>query len=235
MRKLVFLAALTTLISCGDCLEGVGTPNTEKRTVESFVTLELKGSMDVTIRQAKLGEVNKIEVTAQENLIPHIITKIDGARLVIDTDQCIRSTEKIEVAVICTDLERVINRSSGSIEGLNTFNVEDFEVVNDGSGDIVLKLHAEDVEVENQGSGDVSLSGNADRLILINDGSGDCKAFDLKSFDADVTNGGSGNVDVYAKEALEAVLDGSGNIRYKGKPQQIETNSNGTGQIVNAD
>ena len=57
----------------------------------------------------------------------------------------------------------------------------------------------------------------------------------MKVFNADVSNSGSGSLMVSVKDKLEAELSGSGDIRYKGDPQEINLKSDGSGNIQKAD
>jgi hypothetical protein len=235
MRIITLLIVAFSLASCGECLQGTGDAVVEKRTVESFVTLEINGSMNVSVRQALISDLNRIEVRAQENLIPHIITRIDGARLIIETDECVNASVPIEISVACTGVERIINNGSGNVTSTNTLKSEDFDIENSGSGNMTLSLNVDDLDVENNGSGDIYLSGDAHEITLDNDGSGSFDSFSMKTFVATVSNDGSGKVQLRVKDELNAELSGSGNILYKGDPQEINLKSNGSGNIQKAD
>ncbi|MBI1267355.1 MAG: hypothetical protein GC193_07995 [Cryomorphaceae bacterium] len=235
MRSISFLFGIVLLASCGDCLQGTGDAVAEKRTVETFETLEINGSINVSIRQALISDLNRIEVRAQENLIPHILTRIDGARLIIETDECINASVPIEVSITCTDLQRIFNNGSGNVVSTNTLKADDFDIENVGSGKMTLTLNVDDLDVENNGSGDIFLSGDAHELTLENDGSGSFDSFGMKTFIAKVTNDGSGTVELRVKDELNAELNGSGNILYKGNPQEVNLKSNGSGNIQKAD
>jgi hypothetical protein len=235
MRIIPLLIGTMLLVSCGECIEGVGDATVEKRTVESFETLEINGAIDVTIRQALISDLNRIEVSAQENLIPYIITHIDGARLIIEIDECVKASVPIEISVTCTNIERIYNNGSGNVLTTNTLKADDFDVENTGSGNMVLTLRADDLDIENSGSGDITLDGDATDLTVENSGSGSFNSFSMKVFNADVSNSGSGSLMVSVKDKLEAELSGSGDIRYKGDPQEINLKSDGSGNIQKAD
>lgn len=235
MRMILYSIFAMALVSCAECLQGTGDAIVEKRTVDAFETLEINGSMEVSVRQSLISDLNRIEVRAQENLIPHIITRIDGARLIIETDGCINASVPIEISVTCTNLERIFNNGSGNVISTNTLKADDFDLENNGSGNVTLSLKVDDLDIENTGSGDIHLSGDANDMTLENSGSGSFDSFAMKTFISKVSNDGSGNVQIRVKDELDAELSGSGDIRYKGDPQEINLKSNGSGNIQKAD
>ena len=90
-------------------------------------------------------------------------------------------------------------------------------VSNDGSSDIVATgIEGKTLTITNQGSGDFSLAGRVDTLELVLNGSGDVDARALPSTDAVVTINGSSDVDVQVSGLLDARINGSGDITYRG-------------------
>jgi hypothetical protein len=48
----------------------------------------------------------------------------------------------------------------------------------------------------------------------------------------DATLDGSGDIMVYATDSLKVNLDGSGNVRYRGNPAQLDQSVNGSGSLA---
>ncbi|NQX93204.1 MAG: DUF2807 domain-containing protein [Flavobacteriales bacterium] len=209
---------------------GEGEVTKEKRSTLEFDEIEIPGSFDVILKQAR-GKVNSVEITAQPNLLPNILTNVSGDRLELQELECMQSSDVITVQVNMVDLSKIIYDGSGDVSTLGELNFETLKLVSEGSGDIQIKANVEGFSVDLDGSGDITLAGTAGEIDLDNDGSGSIQASDLKSAQAEVQNDGSGNIQVFATEALDMVLNGSGDIEYRGNPEDFKKDITGSGSI----
>ncbi|MCB0762790.1 MAG: DUF2807 domain-containing protein [Flavobacteriales bacterium] len=237
MRNLVstFILALAFALihqGCIDCVQGEGEQVSESRAVVDFEVLRLDCSADVEIRENLISEKNSVEVFAQENLLPYIKTTSEGKKLTIDVEGCISHTEPIRVVVYTNGLDKIIHNGSGSLSTQNALRGDELDVVHDGSGEMTLQFKGKELSVSQNGSGDLVLSGSVQSFELDADGSGDSDASLLKAEVVDVSNDGSGNVSVNVEHELSINLSGSGDVRYKGDPQQLKQENDGSGSIV---
>ena len=227
------LLSLTLLTSCFNEVEGTGDVISEKRAMMDVDELVLDCSADVNIRQNLIKVNNNVEVVAQENILPFILTSVENGVLTITIAESIISTGKLEVNVNANSLVRIVSEGSGDISSKNTLRFEDLVIDHDGSGDIDLNLRGEELKLTQDGSGDVRLEGGVEELGIEADGSGDVEAFDLSAKIVEVDNDGSGDVNIQVKESLEVTNDGSGDVNYIGNPKEIEQINNGSGSIKN--
>lgn len=230
-QLLTLLLALVLFSGCTDCLNGEGASIDEKRTVEDYEVIYASGSFDVNIRQALISDQNKIIVHAQENLLPFILTKVEGSRLVIETKECISPTEAITIEVITNGVTKIVNEGSGNLKSVNQLKSDRLKIQNTGSGNAMIKAKAANIKIENQGSGDVRLLGEAEELEVVSDGSGDVNTLETRASQVEVSNDGSGNVSVSVKDVLGIELHGSGDVNYAGNPQDIEQSVHGSGNV----
>jgi hypothetical protein len=93
----------------------------------------------------------------------------------------------------------------------------------------VSNLVADEFAYKLGGSADFKASGTVGRLDLELLGSGEIDTRELVANDVYVEIAGSGHADVFAKESLEAVVSGSGDIRYYGDPAHKSTSVTGSG------
>lgn len=226
------LSILLLLSGCVECLQGTGESLDESRIVEAFTSIDVRSAIDVTLTNADPGATPKVIVTAQSNLMPKIKTEVRGDQLVIETDGCITSTDELKAVVIVANLERIINDGSADIRASGAITTEDLEIVNHGSGDVSLTFEGDNIDIDQSGSGSVSVKGNTDGIDIDSRGSGNVDTVDLRANKADVTNSGSGDVNVTVKEELSIKLSGSGNVTYKGNPQEIDQKTTGSGEVT---
>lgn len=226
------IVCLFSLQSCVDCIQGEGEPVTESRAILDFEVLKLDCSANIEIRENLVSEKNKVEVIAPENLLPYIKSNIEGKKLSIDIEGCVSSTTPIIVKVYTNGMQKIISNGSGDISCKNTLKSERLMVSSNGSGNVEVQFRGKEIEVESDGSGDVVISGGANKLDIDSGGSGNVTASEFKANEASIDNGGSGNVVVSVKSGLTINLTGSGDVRYKGNPQQLEQSNDGSGSIV---
>jgi hypothetical protein len=207
MRSLLLLPlAALALAGCAD--DGPRTSQT--RDVDDFTRIENRSSVDVRLR---VGPTQRVEVFAGEKVIDDVSTEVSDGTLEVDFDHDGWGGDDVEVVATVPQLTAIDAQGSGDsdVEGIGA---KEFELVSDGSSDIVL-------------------AGTAGRLIVSLDGSGDVDLADLAARDAQVSVDGSGDVDVRAEGQLDIRLDGSGDIRYHGDPD-VTQEVDGSGDLTRA-
>lgn len=229
-----FILPMIMLTGCFNCVEPSGIINDEERSVTEFNTIELDGAMDVIIKERLLSERNRVVVHADQNVLPHVKTVLQGGKLKLSIDKCVKGNTPVEVYVYVNEISKVENDGSGTIRSENMLKSDRFDIEQNGSGTVTLQVRANRLVVENDGSGIIRLSGNANTIEVDHDGSGVSELFDIQTKEAKVDLSGSGIVNVYASDKMKLNLNGSGSIRYKGTPQELKTNKNGSGEIHEA-
>jgi hypothetical protein len=213
-RSLVVLVLAITgcNLSLGNGTVGSGTPAQETRAVPGFDSLDVDGSVDVTVR---VGSPAGLEVRGDDNLLSHVKSEVRGSTLHLWPEGSYTTTLGLSATV--------------SVPALVSLR-------NDGSADIVVTdVEGEQLTITNQGSGDLSLAGRVDTLTIDVNGSGDVDAKALSATHARVTVNGSSDVDVLAVESLDAKVNGSGDISYRGNPKDVKRQVNGSGDIEPAE
>jgi hypothetical protein len=207
MRSLLLLPlAALALAGCAD--DGPRTSQT--RDVAAFTRIENRSSVDVRLR---VGPTQRVQVFAGENVIDDVSTDVRDGTLAVDFDHDGWGGDDVEVVATVPELTGIDAQGSGDFD-VDGIGAKEFELVSDGSSDIVL-------------------AGTAALLHVSLDGSGDVDLADLAARDAQVSVDGSGDVDVRAAERLEVRLDGSGDITYHGDPE-LTQEVDGSGDLTRA-
>ncbi|MFY9233404.1 MAG: head GIN domain-containing protein [Fimbriimonadaceae bacterium] len=215
MRKLNLLLpfAAIAIPGCGIIggVQGSGVAKSETRNVPSFSQVELRGASDVEVRP---GKSISVKVTADDNLIPLIETRVEGGTLIIDTKQNVSTKIGIQVAIEVPSLTGVALQGSGDIRA-NGVEARDFAASISGSGNIEVSGKGSAVRASVAGSGDIDLS-------------------NLSCSEADASISGSGNISLGVISALRASIGGSGDISYSGDPK-VEKSVSGSGEVRKRD
>lgn len=188
---------------------GSGTSATEQRAVTTFTRIRVEGSTDVEVTS---GATQAVTVTADDNLIDRVTTRVDDGVLVIGTksgNYDFRSGPKVKVAC-------------ASLAGISIVGSADVRV--DG-------LAADAFQVSINGSGEARIAGKAQRFEVTVNGSGDVRAFDLATDDVSVSISGSGSAHVQAVARISASVAGSGDVRYRGAPKDVQRTIAGSGTV----
>ncbi|MCE9595449.1 MAG: DUF2807 domain-containing protein [Planctomycetes bacterium] len=188
---------------------GSGVARSELRSSDDFQRIEVRGSFDVV---AEVGASTSLEVTADDNLLPYIITRVENGTLILEMKDGSYSSHVPQVARI----------TSPRLDG---FAVE-------GSGDARLsKLTGPSFSIAISGSGDVAASGAVDALSIDISGSGDVAARELGAKRVRISIAGSGDVSVDATEDLDVSIAGSGDVNYVGHPR-VKQSVSGSGDVT---
>jgi hypothetical protein len=196
------------LFSSSHTYRGSGNIISEDRDVPTFTKVEVALGVDVVIN---VGKPQKVTLSFDDNLIDKIRTKVRGGTLEIDTRNS-----------FSTDGDCKIEISVQSLEGFSL----------SGSGNIEIHdLSNKEFELEISGSGDVILDGKSQTVFFELSGSGNIDGRKLIAEEATVEVAGSGDVLVFASKYLEASIAGSGDIRYYGDPEDVNSDVAGSGRI----
>ncbi|MCK4837628.1 MAG: DUF2807 domain-containing protein, partial [Desulfobulbaceae bacterium] len=157
-----------------DCVKGSSKIKTENRDLARFNTIELNGAFLVNIVSGR--DKQQFEIIGEDNIIPHIVSKVQGNELKVYADKNICPTTELVINIAATNIKELeaVGADEVNVSGINNKN---FEIALSGSGDIVLE-------------------GKTNSLVVDISGAGDIKAQDLKARQAKVEVSGAGDVSV---------------------------------------
>lgn len=212
-------------------VRGNGNVTTETRTVQSFDKVSVGGSFDVNLVS---GTEGKITIEGEENILKYIETEVKKGKLKIKfkDNTSIRTTKKLTVTVPFKHINTVSLGGSGNVTVSKHLKADEIGFALGGSGNISASVDANTVKVAIGGSGNIKLKGTADTLKCSIAGSGSVKAYDLNTSSVKASIAGSGDVQTSVKDQIKASVVGSGSVYYKGNPKHIDSNSVGSGDVV---
>ena len=242
-RQTLTRATLTLVLAAGACalpasarIVGSGHLATEARNVSGFHAVELASDGDLIITQ---GNTEGLTVEAEDNILPLIVTEVDGKGVLHlgyknqQHGESIKTTKKATFKLSAKLLDALVLEGSGNINA-DRLAVPDngkFAAALPGSGKITVgKLTAGSVKASVEGSGDIKLGGEANEQAVQIDGSGKYLAADLKTHAATVQIDGSGDVEISASDDLKVEVNGSGDVGYHGNPK-VQKSINGSGSV----
>ena len=215
---------------------------------KDIVNVELSGPIDLTLRQ---GATASLTVRGEQRLLANIDTSQDGATLHIGPKGMLfHHRHPLTVELVLPSLQQLEVHGSGN-SSVSGFNGERFTLRLHGQGNVHVNSrfkhitaglygngeldlnggNSDSVLLELAGSGSITASGSSKSLRAVLNGPGDLDAEHLASDRVSVLLQGPGAADVFAREAVDLTLHGSGNIHVYGNPQQRKVTSHGSGEV----
>ena len=227
---------LLIFVACNDDYEEVysnGNIVNKEITLENINGILLEqGNCKVNLRN---GETQKITTKISDNIFQYINTTVTNGVWKIDfkdNDDVATYNEHLwEITIESPSISKITNESSGSITCLDTLYSSPLTVIHNSSGSISIVCDVQDLNSTHDGSGTFYLGGNAVNNSLLMDASGEYKAFDLNVDTYTLNQQGSGKTEISASTLIKGLMDGSGNVYYKGDPE-IEVVIEGSGKLI---
>lgn len=230
---LIALLAVATVVPANaqrKRIKGSGDVETEKRNLDGFTGVKTATAIDIYLTQ---GNKFEVIVEADDNLIEHIITKVDDGILKVYFDRVnVTWSKKKVVHVTMKEIEYIKASSAGDVIGQNLIKAEDLKIVTSSAGDVILEVVAQSLDLSTSSSGDITLSGEADYLEANTSSAGDIKAYELTVKEADISASSAGDVKITVTDRLHAKASSAGDIYYRGNPPKVDARSSSAGDIV---
>ncbi|WP_169788208.1 head GIN domain-containing protein [Rufibacter tibetensis] len=235
LKYLLICFSLSLVTSCdilgsGFCIEGQGETKKEFRDVSAFkgVDLRLPGNVIITG-----GPKTEISIETFANLLPEITTELEGSTLVIRSESCLEFTnDEATIHISLPNIENVELKSSGQIRVQSVKSPKNLKLNLSGSGKIHYLGSTVKINALNSGSGDIVLEGFANTLETKVSGSGRMEGYSLNADSVRAVSTGSGHQYLWVSRVLDASVEGSGNIYFRGHPFLRTTITKGSGKVI---
>ncbi len=232
--KLIIVVSLLFITSANaqkyGRVKGNGNIIHKTRNVGSFEKVDVSGAFDIYLVNGKEGH---LDIKIEENLLPYLVTEVDGGNLKIKWKKgsSISTRKGVVITVQFNAINAVALTGSGDIVAKDKIKADHFKAAVSGSGDIELEVFANSIKAAVSGSGDIDLKGSAKFFEAVVAGSGDISALNLKTEKAEVKVSGSGDVEIMVQNELKARVSGSGDVTYKGNPKIQDIKVSGSGNV----
>lgn len=210
---LALLAAAGTMFFLSrNYIKESGIRETREVELPSFSGIDAGGAMDIDI---KCGEEQKVEITADKNLIPYIKTEVEDGVLVIKPEKCLHRNNRITISISVPDIKSL------SLSG---------------ASDVKIKNVKNDLlNIDISGAVNVSASGETKNLKVDASGSSDIDMKKLTARSVKIDLSGSSDAKVNAVKELDVSITGTGIVTYWGNPEKINQEISGSGSLKKAD
>jgi hypothetical protein len=182
------------------------------RNTPAFTAISVQGPISVAVNA---GKAQSLTVRGDPTFIKDLVSEVvDGElRLRLRDKNYKHKSWKEDPLVVIT------------MPALSAVDVE-------GAGEIKLnQIRGERLDVNYRGAGSMNINGEVKTFRMKADGVGEVDAKALLANDVDVRFRGVGDVKVYARNRLDAVVQGMGSLTYYGKPRTVNKKASGIGSV----
>lgn len=250
-NKITLLLAVTLVMLTSSCIfmgpwvEGNGNVEEENRKTGEFKEIEVSRGMNVYITQ---GEITKVVVKADENLLEIIETRTEGDKLIVTAKQNIRRAESKKVFVTTPKITKIKSSSGSNVYSETKIVSKDLELSTSSGSNMTLEIESENVDASASSGSNIKLQAKSENLdasasagsniriegrtdnfsAKVSSGA-NIKAKELTSENCDLTASSGGNIWITVNDELVAKASSGGNVFYAGSPKStnIENSSGG--------
>lgn len=217
----------------------------------AFSALDVRGDAEVDFVQRADASVT---LSGRDKLVNAVQVRVEANTLVISFAEPMfgKDKDKLHILVTAPEVTAVTVSQNGEVDvrgalqadaltltasqngdiSIDNLDVQAFSVAASGRAEVdVNRLAAKSVRAAASNHAEIELGGMAREVYLENNGSGDIDAGSLRAFSVKAVVNGSGDVEVFATDTLDASAMGRGKIEYKGVPARINPVGN-TRKIV---
>ena len=194
-------------------VKGNGNLVSEMRKLSNFKAIEITIGYDKIL--VNCSEEPSLHISGDENILPLITTRISKGILRIESDSTFETKSASEIII--------------NVKSLKEFTF-------DGIGKTVIhNLNEDKFNCNINGVGSCELNGKVESFYVLVNGVGSVNARQLIADDVVANLNGVGSVKLYAKNSLNASVNGIGGLTYFGNPTELILNDSGIGGITKGD
>ncbi len=219
-----------------DCFKGTGNVIQEERQLPTFHSVYLEDNVNLIFQE---DTVQKIIVQAGKNLIRLVKTEMRGDELYIHNDNKCNFTRRYDIPInvyihyVRNQFYSIKSKATSVISNSNPCTNDSIDLQTESSGDINFQFSGSTiVHTHQHGAGDITISGVCAQLVIYSTGTGFTLADGCTSDYTWTYTNTTGKITLGTTNSLVVIIDGSGNIYYRGNPASINTTYNSTGRLL---
>jgi len=211
MRATTILASVLVLSFAAGAVQAAD----QVRTVAPFTSIRVQGPISMTVDAGAAQQ--SLLVRGSDKFVNGLTSEVVNGELRLRMrDKSVTTTH---------DDQRIVIK----LPQLRAFDAE-------GAGEIKLNnIRGERLDVNYRGAGSMAISGQVKTFKMTAEGVGEVDSKALIANDADIRFQGVGDVKVYAKDRLDAKVQGMGSLSYYGNPRVVNKSVAGIGSVTARD
>lgn len=205
---------------------------TEERTIGTYEKISVYDAINVTVTYG--SATSKITVEANDNLMKHIITELDGDYLVIKLDSkiSIKSSATLNVNITVPELTKINASGASRVEFLNELNTNSLNLDLSGASSLKGNLNLSSCNFDLSGASNVELTGNINTAIIELSGASSIGNYNCNVDTLSIDLSGASSGLLTANNWLNVNASGVSSLHYKGDPTIGEQEISGGSSLI---
>jgi hypothetical protein len=210
------LAVVLGLLVAGCALAPLSTPVvgsgvvlTESRQLPPFSTIRVESAVRATVT---VGPTQSVTVTADDNILSHVVTSVSGSRLDIRMEGAVQQVTKVEVVVTAPTLVGLEASSAGSAT--------------------VSGIVADELRVSTESAGTVFASGTATSIDVSASENSTADLSDVAAQVAKVRVESAARAMLRVTTSVTGRADTAGVVIIEGQPRSVAVETDTAGQVI---
>jgi Holliday junction resolvase len=228
---IITLAISVVFPSCifmGPSIRGNGNVVEETRAVDNFSKIKTSKGANVYISQ---GDVEKVVVKADENIVDFIRTEVEDGVLIITNTRPIRNATSNKVYVTVKEIEKISAFAGSNVYSETQLKNNRLELSSSAGSNIKLDLSTREIKVSASAGANVYLKGETENFEASASAGSNIKAEGLKTKKCQAKVNSGENVYITVTDVLDARASSGGNIFYCGNPKNQDISSSSGGNV----
>ncbi|MEL7121259.1 MAG: head GIN domain-containing protein [Bacteroidota bacterium] len=221
------------LSSCHEdsiCEKGEGPIIREEIFLPAFHSIKNNTVADIYLQQ---GNEQKIIAEGQEDIIDLLELAVKSGEWEINFDRnCVYNFDGLKLFITLPEIRSVQAINGGNIYSDGLMKVDELTALTNGLGEIELFVEASRIDARTESRGSIKLSGTTNEAFYTIRGAGSIHGFELNTKITEAVVRHTGNVETTVTEELKVLIEGKGDVYYKGFPEKDIT-IDGQGEVKN--
>lgn len=196
-------------------IKGSGHVIKETRELSSFSAIDVGGAFEIEL--VKSNE-EKIVIEADDNIMPHIKTRVSGGELDIDNTEDLNNPTTLKLTIYYKNIDELDISGAAELYSSDVLEADNLELDFSGASEVTLKLNVQSLEADFSGASKVELEGSINSAELDLSGASVLRAYGLEIKDLELEASGAAVVRVLVLENLSIGASGASSVKYKGSP-----------------
>lgn len=230
------LAALLAICvaSCADfdikTIVGSGVVKKENRQLAgTFTKINASRGLDVEVEQA---DVVSVVVEADDNLLPHIKTTIEGNTLIVTSDyNGYTNVTSKKVTVKMPKIEGLEADSGSSLRSLNNLICEKLALSTSSGANLKVVVESENLSAESSSGSQLEVTGKAINFETDSSSGSDIEAGQLLANDVTADASSGSHIVVHPIVKLTGSASSGGSVQYVNDPKELTRDENSGGSV----
>jgi hypothetical protein len=225
-----FLLEMILIITLAIVVSLTATAGKQERQVKNFHEIEVSGAFNITLTQ---GNVEKLVVEADADILPKIITEVRGGTLIIKfkNNTTINNSGKMNIELTFINLDGIDLSGAVKLTGAHPLKFTHLEIEGSGASKINLNFTASKLNCDLSGASDITLSGIVPDFYAELSGACNLNAEELKTRFCSLESSGASKAKVNVSEKLSVEGSGATHVSYTGNPASIDSDMSGASKL----